>query len=711
MRFSRIALLSFAATLPAFAQSASNSVPLIPMPREANFSSAVTFSSIEVECKGCDAQDTFAANDLKQTLAERGVNISEHGDYKITLLRASSAEGKRAIETAHLAWSPEMDAEGYIVSPSAKGIGVVGASASGVFYGAQTVKQLIDTTSKPAAIHPAAVRDWPAMKTRGLDDDLSRGPVPTLDFQKKQIRTLASYKINLYSPYFEHTFQYKSQPLAAPVGGSISQEDARELVAYAQQYHILIVPEQEAFGHLHYMLNWENYANLAETPHGQVLAPGQAGSLQVTKDMFTELANVFPGPYLHVGADETFELGKGQTKADVDARKLGAVYLDYMQRIIQTLKPLNRKLIFWGDIAMHDPDLVKALPPEFKQNTIADAWTYNPQPNGFDKWIKPFTEAGIECWVSPGVNNWSRVYPNNNLALPNIQRFTADGQKYKCTGQMNTIWNDDGEGLENMNWYGVLFGAAAAWQQGSADIPTYQASYGRVFHGDLTGKIDEAQKELMMVHQIIKDNYKVADASDLIFWNDPWSVDGIRQGNDLRPHLHDIRMHAERALILIAQARDAGKLREQDALDAMVLGARRMDFMAFKYILSDEIAVNYATAEKFQNSKVREERSEVSRSLGAINGVNGKLQDLRDGYTFTRDLYAEAWLKSNKPYWLHNNLALYDKAVLTWLDRIEKLRAVQRQWGRENTIPSAASLGIPPAPAGTIIPTPTAAGR
>ena len=58
------------------------------------------------------------------------------------------------------------------------------------------------------------------MKYRGLDDDLSRGPVTTLEFQKQLIRTLAAYKMNLYSPYFEHTQQYASNPLMAPPVGA-----------------------------------------------------------------------------------------------------------------------------------------------------------------------------------------------------------------------------------------------------------------------------------------------------------------------------------------------------------------------------------------------------------------------------------------------------------------------------------------------------------
>jgi hypothetical protein len=55
------------------------------------------------------------------------------------------------------------------------------------------------------------LRDWPAMAHRGLSDDWSRGPLPNMDFLKREIRTLAAYKINIFSPYFEHTFAYESR--------------------------------------------------------------------------------------------------------------------------------------------------------------------------------------------------------------------------------------------------------------------------------------------------------------------------------------------------------------------------------------------------------------------------------------------------------------------------------------------------------------------
>jgi hypothetical protein len=225
---------------------------------------------------------------------------------------------------------------------------------------------------------------------------------------------------------------------------------------------------------------------------------------------------------------------------------------------------------------------------------------------------------------------------------------------------------------------------------------------------------------------------KVGNATNNIFWLDPWSKDGQKIAAEVRPYTHDLRMHAEAALTLIAQARaaagpnpvgvrivqsdpgtlstryDATKygaaasaLREPDAIDAMELGARRMDFIGLKFQLADEMAIAYAHALADSTSTDKKTRASVSREVGDLNGVNGRIQDIRNGYTLMRDLYESAWLRSNRPYWLRNILEQYDYTTQIWLARADKVHSAQRQWTDTKTLPSAQELGIPPTPEAT----------
>ena len=692
--------------------SAQSPLRLIPIPREVHATVTEPLAhGVRVVCSApCAKEDQFAADDLAAALLARNIPVTEASGFPIELTRLANRPDAK--------FTDEMKAEGYILTTTTTGLTVVGATAEGVFYGAQTAKQLIEGNGASAVLHAANIRDWPAMKYRGLDDDMSRGPITTLEFEKRMIRTIAAYKINLYSPYFEHTQQYASNPLMAPPG-SITAEEATELTAYAKLYHITIIPEQEAFGHLHNSLTWEQYQPLAETPHGAVLAPGQPGSVALITQMFTELAAMYPGPFLHIGADETVDLGLGQTKADVDSRGLAPVYLDFLQRIVTALKPLNRKILFWGDVAQDAPELLKELPQPFKDSTIAVAWVYNPEARGYDRFLTPFTKAGFETWVAPSVNNFRKVYPDNNLALANIQRFTADGQRLGSTGQLNTIWNDDGEGLFNQDWYGILFGAAAAWQKGESSIAVFQDSYAQVFHGDATGDLNEAQREMMLAHSVLKDQAHEGDGTNSIFWLDPMSADGLRIGAAVRPYARELRLHAERALTLIAQARAAAPgpppvarehavydpaesypsasttLRETAAIDALELGARRMDLIGLKFQLAEEIAEGYQRAYAMQNTKDKKQRMDVSRELSDINGVNGRIQDYINAYSLLRDLYEQAWYRSNRAYALRPVLEHYDYTIGIWEARSDKVRSAQRLWADTRTLPPAAELGLP----------------
>ena len=690
-------------TLPAQASPApsASTAPaprILPAPRELLRHSAPVALRGEVTVEpGANADDRHAALDFATAMRERDLTASvtnTHRGWHVTLLRANSDAAQRLLTRMNVAFDSTMRDEGYVLVADAEGATVIGHTAAGVFYGLQSLKQLVTGGGERATIQPAVVRDWPAMRWRGAQDDISRGPVPTLEYQKRQVRTLAAFKINALSIYFEHTLAFASQPIIAPPGGAMSRDDVRELVAYATNYHITIIPQQQTFGHLHHALKLELYAGLAETVHGHVLAPGQRGSLEFTRGIFAEIDSLFPSPFVHIGADETFELGKGRTKPAVDSAGIGPVYLNYLRDIVTTIQRPGKKYLFWGDIAMSHPDLVRSLPT----NMIAVSWEYGAR-SGFDRMLKPFRDAGMETWVAPGVSSWNRVYPNYNAALPNIQGFIRDGQRLGATGVLNTSWDDDGDAIFEETWYGMLFGAAAAWQPGEASIPAFQSSYGLAFHGDTTGAIDNAQRQLMAAHVALQAS-GAGDGSTYLFYLDPWSREGVVETLRLRPHLAKSRIAAESALVYIAQARTQSHIREQSAIDAMELGARRIDWLAMKFQIADEIA-------QLVFGLQTPGMTITWKELAELTGINGKLQDMRDGYVLTRELFERSYRAENRPYWMHNVLARHDAEINTWVLRINAMDQARRRFTRERKVPTPEELGVP---AGLAIP-PATGGR
>ena len=109
---------------------------------------------------------------------------------------------------------------------------------------------------------------------------------------------------------------------------------------------------------------------------------------------------------------------------------------------------------------------------------------------------------------------------------------------------------------------------------------------------------------------------------------------------------------------------------------------------------ADEIATGYARAVAASNSTDRQVHASVARELSYLNGVNGRIQDIKDGYSLVRDLYQQSWLRTNRPYGLRPVLEHYDYTIAIWLARMEKFRSAQRQLANDKTLPPATEVGL-----------------
>ncbi len=572
--------------------------------------------------------------------------------------------------------------QGYLLFSDNSHLIVAANTGQGLFYGVQTLRQLLRAEGKTLVFPAVSIRDWPSMEWRGVQDDISRGPIPTEEYMKRQIRTLAAYKVNLFGLYMEHVFDFASQPLVAPREAALTPQEVNALVDYARKLYVTILPEQQTFGHLHHMLKYEIYSEVAERPHGHVLTPTKEQSYDLIKAMYGDLVPLFPGPFLHVGGDETFELGHGQTAGRAAEVGLGRVYLEHMQKVSGILEPYHKQLMFWGDIAVKYPQLLGILPKDM----IAVPWDYAAKPN-FENIIKPYRDAGLRVIVSPGAQTWKQLWPDLDTGYTNIRNFVRDGQKLGAMGMLNTMWNDDGEAIYGMAWPTLIFGAAAGWQAGESDTDRFKNAYDWAFYRNGDATFREALENLDRGHQALA-KIKVETETDDLFWIDPFTPEGASMMQKIAAAAPEMRLGAEHALESLY--RNGAKARaHQDTLADMTLAGWRWDALGMKAQFTQEINKFYWDA--FQNQT---DEDRVGNDLEEITAINARLEDLRDATTRVSQMYREAYLREYGPYWLENVLVRYDGLAREFQKKIVAVRQALRQYQATKTLTPPQELGF-----------------
>ena len=705
-------------SLASYAQvnNAVRALNVLPAPKEVRMAEGKMAIKASTAILISNPEDRIAAEMLQEEIHDRAglklaidlVTAAPKTTRNISLGRLTD-RGLRAylegqgIKSGDDLGSDDLSKQGYVIRVSTSGVIVAGRSAQGLFYGVQTLRQLLreqggmaaNTTvlasraGAPAlheqlAIPSLTIRDWPSMEWRGVQDDISRGPILTLEYLKIQIRTLAEYKINLLGFNMEHVFDFQTQPLVVPREAAFTPAEIKELVEYASKYYVTLLPEQQAFGHLHQFLKYEVYSDLAETPHGHVLTPTNPKTYDFIRQVYGEVVPLFPGPLFHIGSDETFELGLGQTKALAAQEGLGRVYLEHLQKVFELMEPYHKQLMFWGDIAVKYPELLTILPKDM----IAVPWDYDPKPS-YESIITPYTDAGLRVVVAPGAGNWGAIWPDLASAIVNIRNFVRDGQKHQAIGALNTTWNDDGESLVDMTWPALVFGAAASWQAGESSIDDFKNSYDWAFYrnGDEGRTFAGVIENLNRAHTLLA-GVKLDNASHELFWSDPFSESGANTAAKALPVTHDLRISAEHAAETLMLNRDKAHL-HAETIDDMLLAAWHLDTLGLKIQFTSEISHYYSDAYQNQTDKTR-----AQADLDEIVDINGRLQSLRDAITEMRKRYAEGWARENQAYWLGNVLVRYDNLASEVQAKIVVVQAAQRQYWTTKTLPAPEQLGF-----------------
>jgi hexosaminidase len=350
-------------------------------------------------------------------------------------------------------------AQGYILAITAGEILLTGHDAAGLFYAEQTLNQIKRQFADTGKLPVVRIEDWPDFPNRGVMLDVARDKVPTMETLFAHVDMFAALKFNQLQLYTEHTFAYPGHEVVWKDASPMTAEEIQALDAYCRERYIELVPNQNSFGHMHRWLQHEEYKHLGETPTSSDLCPTNPGSIELLRSMYDSLLPNFSSDKVNVGCDETFSLGKGGSKAEVDRIGKGRVYLNFLKQIYDLVQGHGKTMQFWGDIILEYPELIPALP----KNIIAMEWGYEAN-HPFAKRGQKFAQSGIPFYVCPGTSSWNSLLSRTDNALENLRLAAQNGLENGASGYLITDWGDSGHWqFAPISFVPFAWGAAISW--------------------------------------------------------------------------------------------------------------------------------------------------------------------------------------------------------------------------------------------------------
>lgn len=498
-----------------------------------------------------------SARRVRRSLSEAGIAV---------------ADPSPDLPGVHLGISSELrrSPEHHLLVVDSDGLRIEAATPAGAFRGASTLAQWIrGHADEPGRLRLPAVRieDWPDVATRGVMWDVSRDKVPRLETLTHLVDRLAEWKVNQIQLYLEHAFAYRGHEVVWRDASPLTADDVRTLRDACRERHVDLVPNQNSFGHLHRWLVHEPYRRLAECPEGVEhpfsrtvepfsLCPSDPGSLELLADLYDQLLPLFDGDLVNVGLDETFDLGRGRSRAECAARGKHRVYLDFLVAVRELVAARGRRMQFWGDIVLERPHLVEELP----RDVMPLAWGYEAT-HPFDDQAARLAASGLDYYVCPGTSSWNSLGGRATNALLNLSSAARAAVQHGAAGMLVTDWGDFGH-LQPLpvSALGLLAGAGFAWNASTArdpDLASHAALLSLHAFDDVAGELGEAAVAL-------GEAYRAAGPTpangSVLFWLLLFADGSLdeRRLRGLTPHgLRQAREHVEEAMSRLTRARPA----------------------------------------------------------------------------------------------------------------------------------------------------------
>ena len=353
--------------------------------------SQITPAPYSIELKDTDDMQLFDATQELNLYIDADSETTERIRAAIAAAGLKVKEVKKPAKKAflNLVINPTAvkEAEGYHIATTPEGINIKAHSGAGLFYAIQSIRQMMEGELEGKWLE-GEIYDYPRFEYRGILIDISRH-FRSVEFLKRQIDMMARLKMNRLHLHLTDAAGWRIEIESYPrlteyaawrkqatwkewgygerghvemgtegaYGGYLTKEDAKELVRYAAERYITIIPEIEMPGHSEEVI--AAYPELACTPRPERqedLCIGKEATFEMMQAILDEIIEIFPSEYIHIGGDEATKRSWGECEdCQRRMREEGLEDVDelqsYMiQRIEKYLNARGRQIIGWDEI-------------------------------------------------------------------------------------------------------------------------------------------------------------------------------------------------------------------------------------------------------------------------------------------------------------------------------------------------------------------------
>lgn len=223
-----------------------------------------------------------------------------------------------------------------------------------------------------------------------------------------------------------------------------TREEVESFIEECCGFGVEVVPLQQCFGHVEYILRHERYVHLRENSKDLCqLCPGKrTEALEVFREIFADISAMHPSPYLHIGGDETYLLGQCPA-CQKRAQKVGKsrLYTDYFKEVAREVIKLGKRPIMWADMLLKYPEAAAQMP----KGTVFMDWNYGWDVNHFGD-LSKLRADGFEFWGAPAL----RAHPDNHSLITwrthfeNLRDFVPFARESGYQGLILTSWSTSG---------------------------------------------------------------------------------------------------------------------------------------------------------------------------------------------------------------------------------------------------------------------------